>query len=139
MKKTPTGWELPYAVGPGNYEYKFIVDGKEIADPANNVTTNKGNSYLVMEPNYTFRLKGYKNAKAVFLAGDFNDWSPTALAMIREGDEWIYRVHLSPGKHRYKFIVDGKWITDPSNRQWEQNELGNGNSVIWIRGDRQPQ
>jgi len=139
MKKTPTGWELPYAVGPGNYEYKFIVDGKEISDPANNVTTNKGNSYLVMEPNYTFRLKGYKNAKAVFLAGDFNDWSPTALAMIHEGDEWIYRVHLSPGKHRYKFIVDGEWITDPSNRQWEQNELGNGNSVIWIRGDRQPQ
>jgi len=27
MSRTATGWELPYTLGPGNYEYKFIVDG----------------------------------------------------------------------------------------------------------------
>ena len=53
-------------------------------------------------------------------------------AMKKEGDEWIFPVHLSTGKHLYKFIVDDKWMNDPDNTLWEQNEYGNGNSVLWI-------
>ena len=30
MRKTATGWELPYTLGPGNYEYQFIIDDKWI-------------------------------------------------------------------------------------------------------------
>ena len=52
--------------------------------------------------------------------------------MQRVGDEWIFKVHLYPGKHLYKFIVDGKWILDPGNKLWEQNEYNTGNSVVWI-------
>jgi hypothetical protein len=136
MNKTGTGWELPYTLGPGNYEYKFQVDGKWISDPQNPLTvrnkTNFGNSYLIIDPNYTFRLKGFSKAKAVYLAGDFNDWDPNLLPMKREGDDWIFSVHLSVGKHLYKFIVDGKWIIDPTNKLWEQNEYRTGNSIIWI-------
>jgi 1,4-alpha-glucan branching enzyme len=87
---------------------------------------------LIVDPNYTFRLKGYDNAKKVFLAGDFNGWSPDGLAMKKSGDEWVFDLHLSPGKVRYKFVVDGNWILDPGNKQWEQNEHQTGNSVIWI-------
>jgi len=36
------------------------------------------------------------------------------------------------GKHKYKYLVDGKWITDPNNKNWEQNEFGTGNSIIWV-------
>ncbi len=136
MKKTGGGWELPYTLGPGNHEYKFIVDEKWIPDPANPLTVTSAdniiNSYLIIGANYTFRLKGKSNAKKVYLAGDFNNWSPNSLPMKHEGDEWTYSVHLSIGKHKYKFIVDGNWILDPGNKQWEQNEYGNGNSVIWI-------
>ncbi|MGC4038064.1 MAG: glycogen-binding domain-containing protein [Chitinophagaceae bacterium] len=139
MKRTATGWELPYPLASGNYEYRFLVDGKAIADPSNKLINNNGNSFLILGPNYTFRLKGYPNAKTVFLAGDFNSWSPSTLAMLKKGDDWIFDVYLSPGKHQYKFVVDGEWITDPSNRQWEQNELGTGNSVIWMRSGREPQ
>lgn len=132
MKKTSTGWELPYTLGPGNYEYKFRVDGKWISDPANPVTSPATqNSYLVLSPNYTFRLPGFANANAVYLAGDFNRWDPKAFAMKRDGDAWTFSVHLSPGKHLYKFVVDDKWIVDPANKQWEQNEYGTGNSVLW--------
>jgi hypothetical protein len=82
MNKTSNGWELPYTLGAGNYEYKFIVDGKWITDPANPVASPaSGNSFLIIDPNYTFRLKGFKNAKSVFLAGDFNGWDPKAYAM----------------------------------------------------------
>jgi Glycogen recognition site of AMP-activated protein kinase/Carbohydrate-binding module 48 (Isoamylase N-terminal domain) len=134
MKKTTGGWELPYTLGSGNYEYYFRVDGNRVADSVNNVRTNTGevNSYLIIDANYIFRLKGYSNAKTVFLAGDFNDWRPNALLMKKEGDEWVFSAHLSQGKHLYKFIADGKWIIDPGNKLWEQNELNTGNSVLWI-------
>ena len=73
-----------------------------------------------------------KKGKAVFLAGDFNDWTPDALRMQHEDDVWVFRIHLSVGKHVYKFIVDGKWIIDPGNSQWEDNEFDTGNSVLWM-------
>ncbi|HYH03731.1 MAG TPA: hypothetical protein VEC37_11550, partial [Bacillota bacterium] len=137
MNKTATGWELPYVVGAGNHEYKFIVDGQWIADPANPATEGKnGNSFLVAQPNYVFRLKGFDNAKSVFLSGTFNDWKPAQLAMKREGDSWVFPIYLEPGKHLYKFVVDGKWILDPQNRLWEQNKEGSGNSVMWIEPGR---
>jgi hypothetical protein len=136
MNKTANGWELPYTLGAGNYEYKFYVDGKWVQD-AKNPLTSKGegntlNSYLIIEPNFTFRLTGFSNAKSVYLAGDFNNWTPGSLAMKREGDTWTFNIHLSIGKHVYRFIVDGNWIKDPNNPLWEQNEFGNGNSLIWV-------
>ncbi len=136
MNRTSTGWELPYVLGPGNYEYRFIVDGKEMEDPNNPLvvigTDGKKNGYLVVEPNYTFHLKGYGNARSVYLAGDFNNWSPQGLPMKREGNDWAFSVNLSLGKHLYKFVVDGEWIKDPYNKLWEQNEFNTGNSIVWI-------
>ncbi len=136
MKRTADGWVLPYVLGPGNYQYKFIVDGRWITDPANNniVDDGKGNenSFMVIGANFTFRLNGFQNARRVFLAGDFNDWSERGIPMIKTNGGWEGKVYLGKGKHRYKFIVDGKWILDPDNKQWEQNEFGTGNSVIWL-------
>jgi hypothetical protein len=136
MHRTAEGWELPYTLGPGNYEYKFVVDGKWITDPADSFFVIRRwnhivNSYLIMQPNYTFRLEGFANARAVFLAGDFNDWTPNSLTMKRSGNAWIFSVHLSVGKHLYKFVVDGTWIKDPANSLWEENDQGTGNSIIW--------
>lgn len=133
MKKTVSGWELPYTLADGNYEYKFKVDGKWITDPANEMSSPvSGNSFLIIQPNYTFRLKGFDAAKDVFLAGDFNNWDPKAYRMQKQGNEWVFPAHLSVGKHLYKFVVDGNWVTDPTNKLWEQNEYGTGNSVLWI-------
>ncbi|MEO7766339.1 MAG: hypothetical protein ABIS01_02895, partial [Ferruginibacter sp.] len=132
MNKINTGWELNYTLGPGNYEYKFRVDGKWLADPSNPLTNSKETSWLIIEPNYTFHLKGFEQAKTVLVAGDFNNWNPEAFPMLKEGDEWVFSVHLSVGKHLYKFLVDKKWIIDPTNRFWEQNEYNTGNSIVWI-------
>lgn len=133
MGKTENGWQLPYTLGAGNYEYKFIADGKWMTDANNPLTSSSsGNSFLIIDPNYIFRLKGFKDAKNVFLTGDFNSWDPRVYAMKKEGDDWIFPVHLSVGKHLYKFIVDDKWMNDPGNTLWEQNEYGTGNSVLWI-------
>ena len=130
MARTSSGWQLPYTLGDGNYEYKFVVDGKAIRDPANAINNN-GNSYLTVNPNHTFRLKGKSGASRVYLAGDFNNWAPNSLIMEKDGEDWVFSVHLGKGKHLYKFIVDGEWIRDPGNKLWEENEFGTGNSIIW--------
>jgi hypothetical protein len=135
MKKTATGWVFDYVLTPGNHEYHFIVDGKQMYDPANPPlaqASNKKNSMLLLNANHVFRLKGFSNAKNVFLAGDFNNWDRGSMPMKKENGDWVFNVHLSPGKHLYKFIVDGEWINDPNNPLWEQNEHNTGNSVIWI-------
>jgi hypothetical protein len=136
MKKTADGWELPYALGPGNYQYKFIVDGKWMTDPAHNRIVDDGrgnhNSFLVVKPNYRFVLKGHRNAKNISVAGDFNDWQENVCEMKQENGEWVARVYLGRGKHRYRFVVDGEWMLDPQNKLWEDTENGNTNSVVWI-------
>lgn len=133
MTKTATGWELPYVLGAGNYEYKFYADGRWLDAEGNIVKERAPGSVFVIDPNYTFRLKTKSDAKTVFLSGDFNGWSPNAYPMKKEGNEWVMAVHLVPGKHLYKFVVDGKWIIDPANSLWEENEHGSGNSVVWVK------
>ena len=135
MKKTASGWELDYTLGPGNHVYKVIIDGKELTTPGAALTVDQHsheNSLIILQANHTFRLRGYAHAKEVFLSGDFNNWDPKNISMKKEGDEWVYSVYLSPGKHLYKFVVDGEWVIDPGNKSWEQNEFGTGNSVIWV-------
>ncbi len=135
MNRTSEGWELPYVIGAGNYEYKFIADGKWMPDPANPETTGEGNfanSCITVKPNYTFALKQFAYAKHVIVTGSFNGWREDRYEMIKKDGEWAYPVYLRPGKYTYKFIVDGNWMIDPANDQWEENSVGTGNSVLWI-------
>lgn len=135
MNRVADGWELPYVLGPGNYEYKFIVDGKWMPDPANPYTTGSGdfvNSCITFKPNYTFTLSQFTNAGQVIVTGSFNNWETDSYQMERRNGIWTYSLYLKPGKHTYKFIVDGAWMIDPANEIWEENNEGTGNSVLWI-------
>ena len=128
MHKTDSGWVLPYVLDRGNHSYNFEIDGHK---PKAADGKDAPNRVLVFAPNHTFTLKGFADAKRVYLAGDFNNWSPDGFIMKRVGDEWMIPQHLSAGKHIYKFAVDGKWIVDPANLLREPNEFGQENSVIW--------
>lgn len=93
---------------------------------------------LVLPPaslkgNTTFRLKGYPNARVVALAGSFNEFNQSQLLFGKEGDEWVVRVDLAPGKYTYKFIIDGDWILDPDNPNTEDDERGFTNSVVVVK------
>jgi len=133
LTRTDSGWQIPYVLGAGNYEYKFYVDGQWVDAAGKKIKASTPGSILVAGTNHVFRLKGYAGAKSIFLAGDFNGWSPNAFAMKKEGDEWVLPIHLSPGKHLYKFVVDGSWIKDPGNNLWEKNEFDGENSIIWMK------
>ena len=135
MDKTATGWQLRYVVAPGNYEYKFIVDGKWMTDPENPFTIgndNYTNSIVALKANHIFELKGFENAKNVIVTGNFSGWKPDGYKMSKQNNKWILPLNLLPGKYVYKFIVDGKWILDPANNLYEENEYGTDNSVLWI-------
>jgi 1,4-alpha-glucan branching enzyme len=57
------------------------------------------------------------NAHRVFLAGDFNNWNKSTLAMTptRNGD-WVCRLKLPEGVYQFKYWVDGTWYLDNSSR-----------------------
>lgn len=73
------------------------------------------NSIYEIKRETQFRLSGFEDAEEVRLAGSFTDWENRALRMHREGKAWVVSLPLTGGKHLYKFIVDGEWITDPAN------------------------
>ncbi len=73
-------------------------------------------------------------AKRVSLSGDFNGWSPDATPLRRDASgNWETAVHLAPGRHEYKFVVDGQWVPDPQAREQMWNLHGTLNSVIEVR------
>ncbi|CAO3610699.1 unnamed protein product [Cunninghamella blakesleeana] len=78
-----------------------------------------------------------KNAKQVFLTGDFDQWKGT-IPMIKQDNEhddqgiFIADIHVSSQNKKiyYKFIVDGKWIYDET-LPLEKDKDGNINNVIY--------
>jgi hypothetical protein len=69
-------------------------------------------------------------AMEVFVAGDFNQWKPTATPMcIGAGGEWCAEVQLPPGSYEYRFVVDGAWKDDPKAAATKPNPFGGQNAV----------
>ena len=80
-------------------------------------------SPLVTPQEVTFTIEA-PGAGQVLLAGDFNDWDPTGSAMHLIGGVWTKVMKLSPGRYRYRYVVDGPWQHDPSNAAVELNPYG---------------
>ncbi len=77
-----------------------------------------------------------KEAKAVSLVGDFNDWSLSATPLTRSDGNgvWWVTVPLVPGRYRFAYVVDGTvWRPDPEAPAAE-DEFGRPNSVLTIGG-----
>ena len=53
------------------------------------------------------------NAKAVYLAGTFNEWRADSLAMKKDAQGlWTHTLPLPAGDYEYKFVVDGQWCCE---------------------------
>jgi enterochelin esterase-like enzyme len=118
----------------------FIKDGK------GNVTgltlsTGQGDMLVKKMPppvpsltgNTTFKLSGHMDAEAVAIYGSFNNWIQTKNYCAREGDGWICRIDLAPGKYTYRFLVDGVGLIDSTNAATEDDGQGHVDSVIVIK------
>jgi 1,4-alpha-glucan branching enzyme len=70
----------------------------------------------------------------VFVAGSFNCWQSDthALAYDRQSGLAQASITLPPGRHEYKFVVDGAWMVDPCCPDWVINDHGSLNSVVTV-------
>lgn len=140
MIKSEGYWSIDYVLSPGNYEYKFIIDGEWITDPENDLFIYHGdlsNSYISIDPNHQFVLDDFSNAREVLVSGSFSGWSEENNRMIWKNGAWRFPIFLRPGKHVYKFIIDGEWEIDPNNPLYEENQFESGNSILWIEDAKQ--
>ncbi|MBI4431581.1 MAG: AAA family ATPase [Candidatus Omnitrophica bacterium] len=72
-------------------------------------------------------------AKAVQIVGDFTNW--IAVNMNSPGGKsgfWTRVFSLTPGSHKYKFIVDGEWVNDINNSNYQRNPYGGIDSIVGV-------
>lgn len=73
-------------------------------------------------------------AAQVQIAGDFNNWLPETTPMSPNGNGESFRalLPLTPGRYRYRLVVDGAWRNDPHNMYVESNPFGELNSIVEV-------
>jgi 1,4-alpha-glucan branching enzyme len=141
-------WKFTTQLPAGKYKFKYVIDGgtRWLQDPAL-PSSDDGNSIIEVKAgssdtaaapapatapaaggvSFTFVEP---NAKAVSVAGQFNNWNAKANPLIKDANGiWTATVPLKPGKYQYKFVIDGDWRLDPANSETQDDGGGNMNSV----------
>jgi enterochelin esterase-like enzyme len=78
-------------------------------------------------------------AREVFLAGEMTEWDAGKRRMTRAADgAWQLTLPLAPGQWVYKYVVDGRWIADPTAES-DDDGRGGQHSYLWVSdGDWTP-
>ncbi len=88
----------------------------------------RGETFLVR-----FRYQGDANARAVHIAGSFNDWSKERHPMHGPDADGAFtaEIEMKKGQYEYKFVINGEhWTHDPEN----PNRTGPfNNTVVRVR------
>lgn len=72
------------------------------------------------------------DARAVSVAGTFNQWDLQATPLVRTGGVWTATITLPAGQHQYAFVVDGmRWVPDPAAPAVDDG-FGRRNSVLTL-------
>ena len=77
----------------------------------------------------------FDGAARVLIAGDFNNWSAMSTPMVPAANRpglFQAKLPLMSGRYRYRFVVDGRWTTDPHNATVEANQFGELNNVVEV-------
>ncbi len=73
-------------------------------------------------------------AKKVYIAGKFNNWSTEQYPMKKGKDGyWRIKIKLSTGSQEYKYFVDGAWAQDVPCAALVPNPFGTSNCVISVK------
>lgn len=76
----------------------------------------------------------------VCIAGDFNNWSPTASPLIRNDHLGVMErlIPLPAGTHQYRLVIDGHWTHDTFNTRSVPNPFGGLNSILEVPAKARP-
>jgi hypothetical protein len=76
-----------------------------------------------------------QRARSVSVVGDFNAWDGTAAPLVRDSASgvWSTLVDVTPGRHVYAFLVDGRtWTLDPRAPRTKDSDYGTEQSVLIV-------
>ncbi|MCX6282168.1 MAG: alpha-amylase family glycosyl hydrolase [Bacteroidetes bacterium] len=99
---------------------------------------SKGFPYsLILEKSLKIHFRfgfnpGNKKYKKVQIAGQMNEWNPSAGFMFQKDGKWYADLQLYPGKYQYKIVCDGKWSSDRNNPDSVSNNNGGFNSLLTL-------
>ena len=74
------------------------------------------------------------SAKSVSIVGDFNGWDSAASPMTRDASNgpWTVTVKVTPGRHLYAFMVDGKLVVDSRAPKVRDIDFGGEANVMLV-------
>ncbi len=78
----------------------------------------------------TFTYAGI--ASEVRIKGEFNGWNANQTILNKTTENFSTTLSLKPGRYQYLFVVDGKEIRDPNNKDSVDNGMGGWNSVFQL-------
>lgn len=78
----------------------------------------------------TFTYKGL--AKEVKIKGEFNGWNANQTILTPSNEVFQSTLNLKPGRYQYLFVIDGREIRDPENKDSVENGMGGWNSVLQL-------
>jgi 1,4-alpha-glucan branching enzyme len=100
-------------------------------------TLSRGGTENLISNGVLFTYRN-RNASRVQVAGDFTGWRPRAMKRSREGVWYYFLENSEDHKEKsvsYKFLVDGVWISDPSNPFKEDDGMGSYLSRVRLPGE----
>ena len=75
------------------------------------------------------------SANQVELAGSFTGWQRKSMQPIRNSGYWEIYLQVTPGEHRFAYILDGdRQIADPTLPASENDDFGGRNSILNVEG-----
>jgi chromosome partitioning protein len=114
----------------GYADYRRLAEevlAQESASASAPLATPEGVLFTVAAP----------QALLVQIAGDFNNWNPERTHMEPIGPIWRLVLPLPPGRYRYRYVIDGQWLTDPLNPLFEPSPYSGDDSLVVV-GEPEP-
>lgn len=81
----------------------------------------------------TFAMPALESVGALYLVGDFNNWSIQENPMERGADgAWSVTVALEPGSYQFRYFDGNGWHNDWQADSYLPNQYGGDNSVVTV-------
>lgn len=87
---------------------------------------------LLQSNTYTQRFNFSGAANEVKIKGEFNGWNADQTKLSKSDNTFATTLILKPGRYQYLFVVDGKEIRDPGNKDSVDNGMGGWNSLLQL-------
>lgn len=125
-------WECTFDLAPGDYKYRFQVDGKEMLDPKNpqQGKSNSGGTYSLLsikQPNGG-RMPQLRSTRAVDGAVEVEMSSPGAVFAFWENH--LIPVRKENGKITIPIPEEAAALEQSNIRVYGQNETGTSNELV---------